>query len=797
MSDRISPAIVNKQILDEAEKILGEERRKRANLGPGEKPQPGKQGLSQKNKTEDLWVVHLSTFPPRKCGIATFTEDLLHSMDDLLAPNVKSKVVAMNTLEIVHHNYPRKVIFQINQGKEEEYIEVAERLNSIDEVKLVNIQHEFGLFGGEHGSHLISFAKALTKPMTINFHTVLPDPNEELRGVVRSLAERATGITVMTRRSKAILREDYGIDEKKIWVIPHGIHSRPYGSSLQTKAALGLGKKTVLATFGLLGRGKGLEYVIEALPEAAHQYPNFVYLVLGATHPAVLKEEGEEYRNSLVQKVYDLGLAEHVKFYNKYLDRSELLKFLRATDIYISPSLDPNQAVSGTLSYALGMGRPVISTAFAQAKEDVTEEVGLLVDFESPHAFTEAITKLLAEESLRLQLGQNAYFRTRRMTWPNVALQYAKVFSEGSSDLSQPIEQKTFPKMKLDHLLRLTDSFGVAQFATGIRPDFSTGYTVDDNARSLIVCALYYQKLEAELTSTLTMAQKEKVLGLINIYLGFIEFTAGEEGYFENYVRIDKSLDHSLNREVNLDDATGRALYALALTSTISLLPISVRRRAFGLLESKLREGQKLNSPRAIAHYSKSLYRLIRSGKKIDGIEYEALLKSNCDQLVALYKDNNSPEWRWFESYLTYSNAVLPEALLLGYQVLGDTDYLEVGKAAMDFLIGKTFVEGIYMPIGQDGWYHKQGRRAHFDQQPEDVATMVYALQTLSSVTGEEKYQQLMYKAFYWFLGDNSLDQVVYDRNTGGCYDGIGKNAINLNQGAEATLSYLLARLAF
>ncbi|MDY6833427.1 MAG: glycosyltransferase [Chloroflexota bacterium] len=797
MSDKVSPSIVGTEILDEAERIVGGGKHKQMRLIPRVKSESSKQVFHQENKMEELWIVHLSTFPPRKCGIATFTEDLLHSMDDLLAPNVKSKVVAINTLEIVHYNYPRKVIFQINQENEDEYVQVAERLNSTKAVKLVNIQHEFGLFGGNYGAHLISFVNNLTKPMTINFHTVIPNPNEEIWSVVRALAKRAKSMTVMTRRSKTILVEDYGIDEDKIWIIPHGIHSRPYGSSTKTKAALGLENKMVISTFGLLSRGKGIEYVIESLPQVTRQLPNLVYLILGATHPSVLIKEGEDYRNSLIQKVYSLGLAEHVKFYNKYLDRNELLKFLKATDIYISSSLDPNQAVSGTLSYALGMGRPVISTAFAQANEDVTAEVGLLVDFKNSSAFTEAITKLLAEEDLRIQLGRNAYFRTRRMTWPNVALQYAKVFSVCGLGLNQPIEQKTFPKMKLDHLIRLTDSFGIAQFANGIKPDHSTGYTMDDNARALIVCGLYYHKLESELTNAFTLAQKEKVLGLINTYLGFIEFAAGEEGYFENYVRIDKSLDYPSNREANLDDATGRALYSLALTCTIDLLPMSVRMRALRLLESKVRDGISLNSPRAIAHHCKALYQLIKSGKKISDIDCMNILKNNCDQLVSLYKDSNSPEWQWFEIYLTYSNAVIPEALLLGYKVLANTAYLEIGKTTMDFLIRKTFVNGVYMPIGQDGWYHKNGRRSHFDQQPEDVTTMVYALHTLYSITRDEEYKRLMYKAFYWFLGDNSLNQVVYDRNTGGCYDGIGQNAINLNQGAEATISYLLARLAF
>ena len=390
----------------------------------------GKKGLPQLAMAGKLSVVYVSTFPPRKCGIATFTEDLSNAMDEMLAPAVTSRICAMNRDGVVSYRYPQKVIFQINQDDEEEYLSVAQRINLMDELKLVNIQHEFGIFGGAWGSKLIPFMEELKKPVIITLHTVLPEPDEVVRKVVRSVTESACGVIVMTTLAKRILVEDYGIPITKIKVIPHGIHSQPYTSSQRAKKLLGYSGKVVLSTFGLLGRSKGLEYVIDALPRVVESSPDFVYIIVGATHPEVLRNEGESYRNFIIEKIYKLGLYDHVKLYNKYFPLSEILNFLKASDIYVSPSLDPNQAVSGTLSYALGMGRPVISTAFAQAREIVTDDVGVTVDFRNSQDYADAILKLVGNEEHRLQLGMNAYFRTRNMTWPNVALNYAGFFSQ-------------------------------------------------------------------------------------------------------------------------------------------------------------------------------------------------------------------------------------------------------------------------------------------------------------------------------------------------------------------------------
>ena len=394
-------------------------------------------------RREKSYIIFLSTFPPRECGIGTFTADLAEAIDELLAPQVETRVVAMNPDEIMHFRYSSKVLFLIQQAKSEDYTYIAQRLNEMPYVRLVNIQHEFGIFGGDYGMHLLHFLTALEKPAVVTFHTVPSSPSSLMLEVVKKIAARVKGIIVMTKHSRELLVNIYGIESDKIQIIPHGIHPLPYTQSAEAKSLLNLAQKTIISTFGLLSRGKGIEYVLDALPAVVKQIPSALYLILGKTHPGVLTKEGEAYRNFLAQKVRALGLESHVRFYNRFLPLQELLQFLQATDIYLATSLDPDHAVSGTLSYALGTGRPVISTAFAQAKEYVTAEVGLLVDFKNPEAYAESLLTLLADASLRQQLGKNAYFRTRNMIWPNVAIAYLRFFARLTPDLQ--ISQKALP----------------------------------------------------------------------------------------------------------------------------------------------------------------------------------------------------------------------------------------------------------------------------------------------------------------------------------------------------------------
>ncbi len=725
-------------------------------------------------------IVFLSTFPPRECGIASFTQDLANSFNDLFAPHIESKVVAMNVDEVSGNNYPNKVIYTISQNRRDQYRAIARQLNDLPQVKIVSIQHEFGIFGGDWGEYVLEFAEELTKPLIITFHTVLPKPKKKMLLLVRALGVRAEKVTVMTKRSKHILEKIYGIPAEKIAVIPHGIHSGTFIATKTAKATLGLSQYKTLSSFGLLGRGKGLEYAIEALPKIAAKYPNVRLLILGATHPVVLRQSGEEYRNFLKQKVSALGMNEYVRFYDKYLSLRELLMFLRATDIYLAVSQNPDQAVSGTLSYALGAGRPVIATAFAQAQEDITHDVGRLVNFKESKGIMKATLELLDHEELRVAMGRSAYFKTRPMVWPNVVIAYMKLFSALAPELRA--EAKHLPKIKLGHIVRMTTDVGILQFSKLSQPNPSSGYTVDDNARALIAMVSYYTRYKSPIA-----------LKLATIYLNFLEYTQTQSGYFNNYVQFDKQFSPQ-NTQENMEDPTARALHALVVTATTSAVPKKLKEKAAALFLYSSKKQIAFTHLRSNAFYAQALacWLTIWPQPKLT-----KQLERACTILVTAYAKTVSPDWQWFEHQLTYANAALPEALLAGYKITGKKIYLKTAHVTLEFLISKTFRDSMYVPIGQAGWHIRGERRALHDQQPEDPAAMVQTLNTMFAISGDRRYKTLQHTAFDWFLGDNTLSQVVYDQTTGGCYDGLQETRLNLNQGAESTISYLLARLLF
>jgi glycosyltransferase involved in cell wall biosynthesis len=735
-------------------------------------------------------VVYLSTFPPRECGIATFTEDLVNAMDDFLSPSVGSMILAMDTPDQVNTRYPSKVKMVLSQDDKEAYINAAKKINSDKTIALVSIQHEFGIFGGEYGEHLLSFLEVIEIPVVITFHTILPGPNNKLREIVIKLSEKVSSIVVMTGTSKNILVNEYDIPDDKISIIPHGIHAVAYTLPSEAKRDLNLGEHQIISTFGLLNKGKGIDYIIESLPPVIEKFPSLLYLILGATHPVVVRQEGETYRESLELKVKELGLEKNVLFYNKYFPLPELLDFLKATDVYVSPSQNPNQAVSGTLSYALGTGRPVISTAFQQAREYITPDVGSLVEFGSSKGFSHALIDMLQDPHRMLSLGKNAYFKTRHSTWQNVAISYSKIFSTLSPAFAAVSEEKMIPPLKLDHLFHLTDDFGIVQFATLDKPDIVFGYTLDDNVRALMVAVqsldLGYLKKEAK-----------RLERIIATYLAFIEKCQTEEGIFINYIHGNRTLDLEMNNITNLEDANGRAMFALAFAITNKATPKEAKHKAQQMLERSIRAKKRYQSPRANAFKIKCFAELIKYGCQIEGVDLNHELSALSNMLVTLYDRVHSKDWLWFEESLTYSNAVLPEALFDAYEVMPSRKYIEVAEITLNFLIIKSFMHGMYMPIGQEGWYKKGGPRNLFDQQPEDVTAMVFALHKAHKITKKKKYEDLKRKTFNWFLGENILKQVVYDRTTGGCFDGVRNSGVNLNQGAESTLSYLIARLSF
>lgn len=731
------------------------------------------------SKKEKYWVVYVTTFPPRECGIATFSADLIDYSDELFFGKIESRVVAMNNFKIPKQDYSSKVIFEIQEDDKVEYVLTAEKLNAIPEVKIISIQHEFGIFGKNYGENIILFLEKLKKPKAVTFHTVLPNPDIGMKLVMEKIIYHTDLLIVMTELSKKLLVEVYGAKVDKVKVIPHGINPKLYVDTFLAKKTLNLKNKTILTTFGLLSSGKGVEYGITALPQIIEKFPNVVYLILGQTHPVVLKNEGEVYRNKLIALVHQLGVQKNVIFNNKYLSKDDLLLFLQATDIYLSLSQNPDQAVSGTLTYALGAGRAVISTSFMQAKEIVIKEVGRLIRFNDSKDVVSEVLNLLENKEQLQSMGRSAYFFTRNMTWPNVALSYMSAFSSILPSISE--KNKFMLPIKIDHVQKLSDDFGIFQFASLSDPDPKWGYTLDDNARALVALCWYndlWPSPEAEI--------------LISIYFEFIKRSSVESGGFLNYFNSGKKPQNELNENENLEDANARALWALAVAATNTKIP-SIKNKALALFQKQFKLHKNVSSPRAVAFYIKAFAENKLHHKNVDEVDNK--IRFYADFLVDLFKDASNDKWQWFEKILAYSNAVLPEALLIAYTITENPIYFRVAKASLDFLIEHSFEEDVCVPVGQDGWFKKNGIKERYDQQPEEVSALVLALHKMILINDDPFYRKKMMLAFDWFLGNNLAKQVIYTHNTGGCYDGIGKKSLNLNQGAESTISYLLARL--
>jgi len=721
----------------------------------------------------------MSSFPPRECGIATFTQDLVNAMDKEYSPEIKSKVLAINDNGTSIYNYPKKVSLDLYESEIENYLNRAHEINKRTDIKLVNIQHEFGLFGGDWGDYLLAFLELITKPVVVTFHTVLPHPDEKLKSVTKGIANKAYKIVVMTKISADILQKYYQIPKNKIAVIPHGVHHIAFPSKGRAKKKLNLNGRLVLSTFGLLNQDKGIEYAIEALPEIVKEHPNLLYLVIGETHPVVRREDGEVYRKKLKKLVVKLGLTENVKFYDRYLNLKELIDYLKATNIYISPTLNPRQAVSGTISYALSCACPIVATANQYAKGVINKERGRLVKFKNSASIKTALNELLSDKKIIKEMGRNSYFYSRHMTWQNVAISYFNIFNEFAKIV--PREKGKLPPINLGHIRSLTDNFGMIQFAHHTKADPNSGYCLDDNARVLLACSILYDKKPSK-----------NILKLIDTYFNFVKFVSKKDGRFKNLV---EHQDMDLNNTES-EDALGRAIWGLGYVSKSLNLPVEYKEESLKMLKKSIPHLNDLHSLRAIAF---SLIGLNYSYEKNKDEQIKNTIINLSDNLVRHFEEESNKKgekWDWFENCLTYSNYKLPEALLASYNQIKDKKYLQIAEKSLKFLTKVTFEKDFFSPIGQDGWYFRGGKRSYFDQQPEDAATATEALSLAYKITKKKIYKQQAELAFNWFLGKNHLSQMVYDEATGGSYDGMGKYSLNFNQGAESTIAYLLARLS-
>ena len=728
------------------------------------------------SSNEPSHILFISSYPPRECGIATFTQDLTNAFDKKFNPLVKTEICALNEQATSIYNYNGNVMHQIAATELENYVSFAQKINARNDIKLVNIQHEFGIFGGRWGDYLIPFLQALEKPVVITFHSVIPKPSHYLKKIVKLISAESQAIVVMNKFSQKILTKYYNVPQYKISYIPHGIPQVIYGSGKNYKKQLGLENKIILSTFGLISKNKGIEYAIRALPKVIKKFPNLVYLIIGETHPSVRKKEGEKYRNFLNKQVKKLGLKNNVKFYNKYISLEEIIRFLQATDLYISTSIDSSQSVSGTLSYALGCGRPIISTPTDYAKHIINERNGILVPFHNSYDVSKAILSLLSNEKMMRKMGACAYKDTRSMIWPNVAESYFKLYKKIAEIET---EENKLPEIKFDHIIRLTDNFGVIQHARYSKPEKRFGYSSDDIARALIISGMHYKNNPSP--------QLEK---LMNIYINFIKFAQRKDGSFVNIISYRKEKDKTCE-----EDVQGRTIWALGYIASQNYLPKKIRTEALKSFKKTLPCLKKIKAPRSIAFVMIGLYFYLKSFPQ--DIKLKKIFEKLADHLVELYKQNASYEWPWFENFLTYSNSKLPEALFYAYSLLRKTSYLKVAQSSLNFLDSITFGPKYYAPIGQKGWYFRDKNRSYFDQQPEDVSSMVQTKIIAYKVTKNKKHLDDALKAFQWFLGKNYLSLMVYDELTGGCHDGLGQYELNLNQGAESSICYLMARLSF
>lgn len=722
-------------------------------------------------------ILVITSYPPRECGIATYSQDLITVLDHQFSNSFSIKVCALDSGD-AGLSYSYEVKFALNTSFSSEYQRLAPLINNDSLIQIVLIQHEFGLFKEQEQSFL-NFLSKLTKPVILVFHTVLPHPDESLKLKVKWITDSCSSIIVMTHSSAEILTNEYSVPNEKIEVIAHGTHLVHHLDENTLKSKYGLSGRKVLTTFGLLSSGKGIETTLEALPAIIEQCPEVIFLMIGKTHPGVVKSEGEKYREMLEMKIQQLQLQDHVRFVNKYLDLPELLDYLQLTDIYLFTSTDPNQAVSGTFAYAMSCSCPIISTPIPHAMEILTNDTGIIIDFRNSLQLAEAVIRLTNDDNLRRRMSFNTLQKIVSTAWENSAVAHALVFEKIAPENIRI--QYSIPEINLNHLKQMTKDIGLIQFSRVNQPDVNSGYTLDDNAQGLICMCMYY-KAKGDSES----------LNSIEQYLGFIAHCQQPGGNFLNHVDHEYQFTDQ-NNIVNLDDAHGRAIWALGyLISINNLLPAKFTTMAQQIIEKSLPALAGMYSTRSMAFAMKGLY---YAHLAMESPENVALFKTFASRLVQMYKHESTKNWEWFESYLTYANSILPEAMCCAWLVTGDTSFKEIAVSSMNFLLSQTFNENRIEVISSKKWLFEVNRKNRFGEFPLEVANTIMTLSLFYDVFEDQEYFRKMETAFSWFLGNNRLNQTVYNPCTGGCYDGLEEAYINLNQGAEATVSYLMARL--
>ena len=721
---------------------------------------------------------------PRHCGIATFTT---HITDALAAqlPAADGFVVAMNDAGR-RHAYPSRVRFEIGEGDLASYRRAADFLN-VNQVDVLSVQHEYGIFGGKAGAHLLELLRELRMPIDTTLHTILSEPNPSQRLVLEELAQLSERLIVMSETGVELLLRVHGIPRGQIDLIPHGIPQVPAGGG--SKDRLGVEGKTVILTFGLLSPDKGIEYVIDALPRILAAHPDTVYVVLGATHPHVVEREGEAYRLMLEARARQLGVDGSMIFHNRFVSQEELTEFLSATDIYITPYLNPEQITSGTLAYAVGAGKAVISTPYIYARELLADGRGVLVPWRDSSAIARQVIDLMADDGRRRTMCARAAAHGTRMSWPSVGRQYVESFTRAlandtrrrrTSFRAQTLANRPagLPEIDLRHVHTLTDDTGIIQHAVFSIPRYEDGYCLDDNARALLLMTILEETGTDDPLAVRALAAR---------YLAFVSYAFDRaSGRFRNFLSYGRQWLEPQGSE----DSHGRALWALG--AVVGRASDPGRHSLAGhLFQAAMPAVTTFTSPRAWAYALLGIEEYLKAFQGDSTIE--GLREDLATRLLGLFQSTSGEEWAWFEDSVTYCNGRLSQALIVSGSRMHRKDMVEAGLRSLDWLVSLQIHDGEFAPIGCNGFLTRGRPAAAFDQQPVEACTIASACLDAYRVSEDGRWMEHGARAFDWFLGQNDLQQWLYDPSTGGCYDGLHPDRPNRNQGAEATLSFLLA----
>jgi len=743
-------------------------------------------------------IAVIGNYLPRQCGIATFTTDLCSA---IAAEFGTARLLALPVNDIEQgYDYPARVRWSLDQNEIASYEEAARFLN-FNNIDMVCLQHEYGIFGGPAGSHILHLLRGLKMPVVTTLHTVLREPNPDQLMVMEQIAELSDRLIVMSQLSSQFLQEIFKVPGSKIDMVPHGVPDLPFIDPNFYKDRFGVEGKAVLLTFGLLSPNKGIENVIEAMPQILAKHKNVVYIVAGATHPHILRREGDKYREHLQALAKERGVESSVLFHNRFVSPEEMVEFIGAADIYITPYRHEAQVVSGTLAYALGAGKAIISTPYWHAIELLDDRRGALVPFQNPDAIAQKSVELLDTPALRHSMRKRGYLFAREMVWKRVAQGYMESFSRVRSDRLQtprvqfsarvaPKSLNQLPVLKLNHLHRLTDDIGMFQHSIFTVPNYGEGYTTDDNARALVFTASLARTM-SDNPSNRKSASSASSLEASSRYLSFLEHSFNPaNGRFKNFLAFDRRWNETEGSE----DSHGRALWALGTVLGRSL-DEGLRSAAGRLLEFSLPAVLEFRSPRAWAYALIGIQEYLNSypGDR-DAQKIRSVLSR---RLLEMYEAVRTPEWHWFEDVVAYGNARLSQVMLLVGTACSDDRMISVGLESLDWLLTQQRCEtnGHFVPIGSQGFYRRGGSKARFDQQPIEAAGAVSACLQAHRATGESRWRDGAWSAFNWFLGSNDLQLPLYDPLTGGCRDGLHPDRANENQGAESTLSFLMSLL--